>query len=341
MALKELALRYHAYSKEELRTFVMQRLNLFGREYKKSSKPDLVKRLHRLDEIATFRFMDLPPELREHIYGCIFMQAKSPTKMLLVSRQTHDEAKVLYYQKIKFNIWLWARNMETSSPSAQWSITATYHEQRRRLDDWSTSVLDVFHWKPDMFCNIRRLEICLSLCHGDEMPLAQSNNATGNHNLFCISALYALHTDSCRLQTIKVYPEFHEPDCTDRVGLTEVLKIIWPLKLLESSLDIDIFDFPKKVVRAFSQEAAGADETMLETTKSFARTFLVEYQYPHLDAMTRTMCINCLFRLPSFRKASMLFSMMKDYVGPDSTPELKAWIELAEALEHPVCTHQL
>lgn len=108
------------------------------------------------------------------------------------------------------------------------------------------------------------------------------DNVAGNRTLFYLCAFYTLQIERCHLQTVKVYPSFHEADYMNKVGLTNVLKVIWPLKLLESSLDIDISGFPEEVVRAFSQEVSSADKTMMEATKSFATTFLVRDEEEHI-----------------------------------------------------------
>jgi hypothetical protein len=104
MALPLYALQYSQYPKDELRKFVMQRQNLSGREYKKKSKKDLVKRLLRLDQTATFRLFDLPPEIRERCFQNAVASAGDFRRLLLVSKQVHCEVRLLFYKEATFDI---------------------------------------------------------------------------------------------------------------------------------------------------------------------------------------------------------------------------------------------
>jgi hypothetical protein len=85
MTLPENALRYDACSLQELRQFVTDRKITFKYTYaqshtkksrtkrEKNERRKLVVALQRTDAIATFRLLDLPPELRDEVYHHFFM----------------------------------------------------------------------------------------------------------------------------------------------------------------------------------------------------------------------------------------------------------------------------
>lgn len=110
MTLPTFALKYNKYSKQELRGFVKRRLGLSGREFRKSlkhrksSRHDLIERLQKLDQTATFRFLDLPPELRESIYEFALLQPESSRLLLPVSRQILNEVEQLFWQRTTFDM---------------------------------------------------------------------------------------------------------------------------------------------------------------------------------------------------------------------------------------------
>jgi hypothetical protein len=73
-------LDYDKCTPAELRDFVRSRTNLSSsklKALKKAGKPYLVSRLRKLDRRATFRFLDLAPEIRLHVYGYILVGGES------------------------------------------------------------------------------------------------------------------------------------------------------------------------------------------------------------------------------------------------------------------------
>jgi hypothetical protein len=73
-------LDYDNCTPAELRDFIRSRTNLSSsklKALKKAHKPYLVSRLRKLDRRATFRFLDLAPEIRLHVYGYILVAGGS------------------------------------------------------------------------------------------------------------------------------------------------------------------------------------------------------------------------------------------------------------------------
>ena len=93
-------LSYEAYKIAELRVFCRQRNVQLARNMK---KVEIVSVLEREDENATFdRFLDLPAELRNHVYSLHFgtLEIKSPSippPITSVSRQLRQESLALFF----------------------------------------------------------------------------------------------------------------------------------------------------------------------------------------------------------------------------------------------------
>jgi hypothetical protein len=106
MTLPHHALQYHNCLKEELLKFLKQRDNLKRRDYKKILEKHLVARLRTLDQIATFRLFDLPPEIRELCFENAVARASDFRRLLLVSKQVHCEVRLLFYKEGTFTLTL-------------------------------------------------------------------------------------------------------------------------------------------------------------------------------------------------------------------------------------------
>jgi hypothetical protein len=93
-------LSYEAYKIAELREFCSQRNVRLARDAKKA---EVVRLLEKEDENAPFdRFLDLPAELRNHIYSLHFEtfdieQPSIPPPIAYVSRQLRQESLALFF----------------------------------------------------------------------------------------------------------------------------------------------------------------------------------------------------------------------------------------------------
>ncbi|GIZ48247.1 hypothetical protein CKM354_001131500 [Cercospora kikuchii] len=96
MTLPKFALRYKDFSQADLQLFVKARN---GRRMRKNaSKKSLIKELVALDEAATFRFVDLPPEMRNLVYELLlthnrFAGRKAYPAILRTSKSMYQESK--------------------------------------------------------------------------------------------------------------------------------------------------------------------------------------------------------------------------------------------------------
>ena len=103
-------LSYEGCRIQELRTFARNRhIDL---QLSLLNKKELVQVLEEADEAATFRrFLDLPPELRTHIYTLHFLSfeildSPAPPPIAQVSRLVRNEALPLFYRVCTFEVEL-------------------------------------------------------------------------------------------------------------------------------------------------------------------------------------------------------------------------------------------
>lgn len=102
-------IRYARYSRPELRQFLRD-LHLgaqsTGKNLNKALKPDLLRALREADASRTFRFLDLPPELRTTIYRELLVIEGSSTscsspkchpQILRTSKKVNQEASGILY----------------------------------------------------------------------------------------------------------------------------------------------------------------------------------------------------------------------------------------------------
>lgn len=344
MTLWYYALEYDTYPKAELRGFVLQRLRLSGREYSRCAKPALIRRLQELDDTDTFRFMDLPLELREHIYEYALMQKSSLIPLLRVSRQVRQEVEPFHWKKTRIFLAFYAR-MDIYYHPFQWSLDAVYHGHSQCLDRASIPIIYSLHSWSDMFCNIRYLELCVALCpFTDDDRQREISNVAGNHTLFHVCAFYAyrFRNDHCHLETLEVWPHLQDTTDMNEIGVEEIVNIIWPLKLLEGKANIKISAFSQEVIDAYSKEAIGADEAMADACELFEKSFYGKGGEGRGLITTRSkMCAHCTENAKVADSTQRLLKGFPDYIGPNSESALKvlsARIAEASDVESGVCT---
>lgn len=104
MTLPQYALDYHNCTREELRAFVKARSREHAEVQTHSKRPEsyYVSKLRDLDKSATFRFMDLPPEMRNNVYEYLLVRDASSsrsafTAVLRTCRQVNREARGIFW----------------------------------------------------------------------------------------------------------------------------------------------------------------------------------------------------------------------------------------------------
>lgn len=90
MTLRKYRLRYNNVNSDELCAFIKSRSGAAPEPKKHRSV--YIKQLHQLDDETTFRFMDLPPEMRNLVYEYLITHNKklglsADPQLLRVSKQ--------------------------------------------------------------------------------------------------------------------------------------------------------------------------------------------------------------------------------------------------------------
>lgn len=186
---------------KDLKRFVQQRglLDVFPTGM--TLKYYYIKELLAADKDRVFRFLDLPPELRNEVYGYV-LAPKSHysryTAILRVCKLTHKEATEILY----------ADNVVTCS---FWSQQA-YNERRVRInrrDYIGTKAVDFIHLPtaidhyPDYLARIRNLKIDI---HIDTLPRSSSTtkNAIVDFVRSGLLALASVVMDGGRLKALEI-----------------------------------------------------------------------------------------------------------------------------------------
>lgn len=274
MTLPEHTLQYHKYTKVELRAFVMQRQNLSGREFKKSSKRDLVRRLLRLDQIATFRLLDLPPEVREQCFQNAIARASNFGRLLLVSKQVHIEVRWLFYKDATFNIGFLrpdCPSRATGNPmfgmsTRYWSHVSA-HESPLRISFANTLLL-----QHHMFRNIRHLTLKGGIMQEMTAPgaIRRRFRVGGSRLLFLTCVFYAFSDYPTQLKTLQYRVEGHiEPSVLTAKG---VYSAFWPLQLLARRVRVELGSMSKELVDPINNKSELGFQVM-EACQRFAKCY--------------------------------------------------------------------
>ena len=280
MTLPEHALQYHKYTKVELRAFVMQRQNLSGRKFKKSSKRDLVRRLLRLDQIASFRLLDLPPEMREQCFKNTIARASDFRRLLLVSQQVHSEVRFLFYKDATFEIGFVRPNCpsrHTGDPkfgmcTPYWSHVSAYENPLRR------SLANTLYLQDHMFRHIRHLslkgEMVMEMtAHG---AARRRFRVGGSRLLFLTCVFYAFNDFHTQLKTLTYHVEGHRaPRMLTTAGL---LSSFWPLKLLAGRVQVVIRSMRKELVDRINLNKVELGFKVMEACQRFAKCYFSHHR---------------------------------------------------------------
>lgn len=130
--------------------------------------------------------------------------------------------------------------------------------------------------------------------------------------------------EDCRLQTLEVDAEWQDP--LEVIGVDEVVKIIWPLKLLPRNIHVKTSGFSNEVIELFSRDTVQVRKDLLDASKKFAASHLVED-----NSLERSVVASWNIRHHCGKgegpKKHVKLSHFKDYIGPDSGPRLAAFID--------------
>jgi hypothetical protein len=275
MTLPKHALQYSKCSKEELRTFVMQRQNLSGREYTKSSKKHLVRRLLRLDQIATFRLFDLPPEIRENCFQNAVACASDFRRLSLASKQVHPEVRSLFYKNATFELGPARRErLKKATGNPMFGLCTQYwNHVAVHENPLSLRFADTFYLQHHMFCNIRHLSLKGEMVEemiGYGAPL-RFFRVGRSRELFMTCVFYAFNDVPTQLKTLTYHVECHRPP--HMLSAEGLLMTLWPLKLLAGRVKVQFRSMRKELVNRIHLHKMDLGFQLVEACRRFARCY--------------------------------------------------------------------
>jgi hypothetical protein len=253
----------------------MQRQNLSGREYTKSSKKDLVRRLLRLDQITTFRLFDLPPEIREKCFQNAVACAGDFRRLLLASKQVHSEVELLYYKDATFELGPARRErLKKATGNPMFGLCTRYwNHVTVHENPLSLRFADAFYLQHHMFCNIRHLSLKGELVEeliGYGAPLRWFR-LWKSRELFLTCVFYAFNDIPTQLKTLTYHVEGHRP--AHMLSAEGLLRTFWPLKLLAGRVEIQFRSMRKELVNRMNLQKMDLGFPLVEACRRFARCY--------------------------------------------------------------------
>ncbi|KAF7185600.1 hypothetical protein HII31_13097 [Pseudocercospora fuligena] len=173
---------YSSCSRSELERFLCSRKAKCIPE--DLSRNEGISTLEQLDQEWTFRFMDLPPELRDRVYEALLTRdkeagrsdseagRKAHLQILPVSKKVHKEAIAIFQDVTPaiFNVIILRECYHVPSPSIRLSINGDYKARCTKGEDEIGTVLTNYPGKLPSLTNIR-LHLTVKPCcerHDDD-----------------------------------------------------------------------------------------------------------------------------------------------------------------------------
>ena len=253
MTLQDYTLDYSRYGPKVLRNFVMARLRLSGREYENAPKKDLARRLRRLDRDMNFRFMDLLPELRAHVYEYLFTDSGVFSQILAVSKQLQREARP-FMEAVHQVTWHVKRR----------SVFLTAYRTKTQLGHAASEVVDALFRHRELFRSIHKLTIALE--PGPEGFIRQHVVHPAVFN-FC--AFLAFECSGSRLREVEIRYRKHASRLREQVALDGLRQLLWPVCLLCGRFAVNVSGLGEQTEELRSAVMREAQPQMLEACERY------------------------------------------------------------------------
>ncbi|KAI7469309.1 hypothetical protein KC351_g13199 [Hortaea werneckii] len=240
MTLPRYSINYYRLKVPELRRLIRAK----GGKCRSSERKSMcVILLQRLDENATFEFMDLPPELRNCVYRELLSWSEKPRmyecfpQILQASKQIRAEAESILYGDRPYDIHLRFSSRLNLSPGRQPSIDLTTEQSKTKFtytEKQFSRSLKTCSWRKEVL-RMHHVKIFLHFvdptAHAAGDPslatnLKKAQHIAANHVLYSFAAL--LSTNQTNMKTFQL-----QIDAKDQRGFaTAASKIVDPLRKL-------------------------------------------------------------------------------------------------------------
>lgn len=231
MTKAQLALNYHRCSLRELRKFAQDR-SLPIADSARAKKVTFVKALRNADIHATFRFLDLAPELRNKVYEELLILRnawKCYPQIPATAKEIDFEASSILYGDNLVQISI--TGVVTRYPRRRYDSYLRIHDVEEhflvlhhRLPDCAVPARGYRAW-PTFLSKVRFLDLTITM--GKDTTREPGQFKPMNHILFTLSCFLA-SSHALRRLRIRVNCNFSNP-----LG-NEVLSIVYPLARLTS-----------------------------------------------------------------------------------------------------------
>lgn len=224
MTLPRYGINYYSFKVPELRRLIRAK---GGKCRSSERKSTCLILLRRLDENATFKFMDLPPEMRNRVYRELLNWSDESSmygcfpKILQASKQIRSEAESILYGDKPYHVHLrfssWGPSSSGVRPFAsltteegKWRNTYTGKEFSRRLKtcSWRQQILRMHHVK-----------VFIHFHYPGASASGDSSLANKAMKMQCIAANHVLHslaafmsTNETHVKTFQLHVDAQDQD---------------------------------------------------------------------------------------------------------------------------------
>lgn len=167
MTKPEYALSYHACSREEIDQFIRSRGLDIVPHLKWLKTWQKIHMLRESDYTATFRFLDLPAEMRNAVYSEALAlrlkqghvsQKHSTSQILATCKQVHQEARYLLYENNQINLTLRLEELPCDNEPGWYTYNVGVTLNGHDVSNAAKSPVMRFHW-PAFLEEVRSLKL--------------------------------------------------------------------------------------------------------------------------------------------------------------------------------------
>ncbi|KAK4498330.1 hypothetical protein PRZ48_010988 [Zasmidium cellare] len=195
-----------------------------------------------------FRFMDLPPEMRNRIYAQALVHDRDNGRratigFLTACKQIHAEAKGIFYGLSTFTVNM--RPVRAIRPSGVSGHLDLWGDIDVDLDDDETSVVELRSWLPSQMSQVQTIKIriflrAVSVVQGP--MIYEPYEEAGNRFLYTMAHYLNTNNSSCKLL---VEVSRNLGDAPLEVSSADFRCLLLPLRILHPRIELELLGLPQ------------------------------------------------------------------------------------------------